>query len=157
MLKEFEKAIKYLKDVPANKIQPKDMVVIPYFTAAVMIDYKLAGVIQHPAMFASLLPNQPLATVIWNWQRAIRNIHLMLQLNEQGFECAFCDESDLVVQGVNINLYLSQRQADRDPNEDVYKLIFDDWRYNVQEINGLHLYKDVSVTLLEAVVKMKSL
>lgn len=146
----FREAIKYLDPAPKNPIKQQDMVVIPSFSKYMYWSWssscKLPSIELAMAQFSDKNP----ANVIWNYTRAIRNIDLVLQLVGQGLQVALDDYHDLTTEGTPINVFLNEQQAAQFESEDAASLTFDDWRNNVEQVNGYHLYKNVSVALIQA-------
>ena len=138
--------------------------IIPRFLSVV---YNLIATTQtSPSLnvLAALYPNEDKGVVKYNLERALRNLHLAVQLNSSETELpqiAMSNGSaDFVMGGIPFVIYLNQAQFDAQDEVDrdsMNSIVLDDWESKTENINGLFLYKDISPTILEVSQKIQKI
>lgn len=103
----------------------------------------------------TLFHDYSLAAVKFNLDRALRNIHLCMTLQESDKNlptiAASSGSADFVMGGVPFKICLNDAQYNSLSEEfknEVNCIVLEDWKANVKTVNGIMLFTDISTTVL---------
>ena len=153
--KDIEKLIlEYTAYAPEGEWKV-DKTVIPRFVPIVYNVIAATNKIPNEVALHSLFHDYSLAAVKFNLDRALRIIHLCMTLNESDKNlptiAASSGSADFIMGGVPFKICLNDAQFDSLSEKfrnEVNCIVLEDWKSNVQTVNGVMLFTDISTTIL---------
>lgn len=150
--KDIEKLISDYTPYPDVKIEKT---IIPRMVPIVYNVIAATNKIPNEVALHTLFHDYSLGEVKFNLDRALRNIHLCMNLNDSDAElppiAASSGSADFIMGGVPFKICLNDAQfeslSEKFRNE-VNCIVLEDWKSNVQTVNGIMLFTDISTTIL---------
>ena len=153
--KDIEKLILEYTPYPDTVVEKDDKIVIPRMTPIVYNLVAATNKVPSEVSLNSLFHDYSLGAIKFNLDRALRNIHLCMTLNESDKDlppiAASSGSADFIMGGVPFKICLNDAQfnslSEKFRNE-VNCIVLEDWKANVQTVNGVMLFTDISTTIL---------
>ncbi len=138
--------------------------VIPRFTNVIYSLMETTGKIPSEASLVSLYESFSEGVIRYNLHRAIRNIYLCFTLNESEVDLPPIDASsgsaDFVMAGVPFAICLTEKQYEELSDEfkqSVNCIVLEDYKSNIETVNGFILFKDISAIILNVAEKIREM
>lgn len=141
-------------DIPKDEWK-SDKTVIPRMVPIVYNVMAATNKVPNEVALHSLFHDYSLAAVKFSLDRALRNLHLCMTLNESDADlppiAASSGSADFIMGGVPFKICLNDAQFESLSEEfrnEVNCIVLEDWKSNVQTVNGIMLFTDISTTIL---------
>ena len=138
--------------------------IIPRFTNVIYSLMETTGKIPSEASLVSLYEDFSEGAIRYNLHRSIRNIYLCFNLNESEVELPPIDASsgsaDFVMAGIPFAIFLTEKQYEEISDEfkqSVNCIVLEDYKSNIETVNGFILFKDISAVILNVAEKIREM